>query len=114
MTDSELEQIRTMASVGDIVELGLSTGDGRRLSGVLDCEVMRVNVENGARSRIEGHISSRRDVRSYQALPFYSLSGREMSRPIPPVRSESHCSSQELNFRGSADRYFCRHRKKFG
>ena len=114
MTDNELEQIRTMASVGDIVDLDLSTGDGRRLSGVLDCEVMRVKVENGARSRVEGHSLSRLGVRSYQALPFYSLSGREVSRPIPPVPSGSHRSSQELNFRGSADRFFCRHRKKIG
>ena len=114
MTDSELEQIRTIASVGDVVDLDLSTGDGQRSSGVLDCEGMRVKVENGARSRVEGHISSRLGVRSYQALPFYSLSGREVSRPIPPVRSGSHCSSQELNFRGSADRYFCRQREKIG
>ena len=107
MIDSELEQIRTIASVGDVVDLDLSTGDGQRLSGVLDCEGMRVKVENGARSRVEGHISSRRDVRSYRALPFYSLSGREVSRPIPPVPSGSHRSSQELNFRGSENRYFC-------
>ena len=52
MTDSELEQIRTIASVGDVVGLDLSTGDGQRSSGVLDCEGMRVKVENGARSRV--------------------------------------------------------------
>ena len=52
MTDSELEQIRTIASVGDVVDLDLSTGDGRRSSGVLDCEGMRVKVENGARSPV--------------------------------------------------------------
>ena len=114
MADSELEQIRTIVSVGDIVDLDLSTGDGRRSSGVLDCEGMRVKVENGARSRVEGHSLLRLDVRSHRALPFHSLPGREVSRPIPPVRSGSHRSSQELNFRGSADRYFCRQRKYFG
>ena len=114
MIDSELEQIRTSASVGDIVDLDLSTGDGRRSSGVLDCEGMRVKVENGARSRVEGHSLLRLDVRSHRALPFHSLPGREVSRPIPPVRSGSHRSSQELNFRGSADRYFCRQGNKIG
>ena len=108
MIDSELEQIRTMASVGDFVDLDLSAGDGRRSSGVLDCEGMRVKVENGARSRVEGHSLLRLDVRSHRALPFHSLPGREVSRPIPPVPSGSHRLSQELNFRGSADRYFCR------
>ena len=52
MFNSEPEQIRTITSVGDVDDLDLSTGDGRRLSGVLDCEGLRVKVENGARPRV--------------------------------------------------------------
>ena len=80
MTDSELEQIRTIASVGDVVDLDLSTGDGRRSSAVLDCEGMRVKVENGARSRVEGHRLSTLDVLSHRAHACHSCCGREVSR----------------------------------
>ena len=39
MTDSELEQIRTIASVGEVVDLDLSTGDGQRSS--VECWIVR-------------------------------------------------------------------------
>ena len=80
MTDSKLEQIRTIASVGDVVDLDLSTGDGQRSSGVLDCEGMRVIVENGARSRVEGHRLSILDALSHRAHACHSCCGREVSR----------------------------------
>ena len=76
MINSELEQIRTIASVGDVVDLDLSTGDGQRSSGVLDCEGMRVKAENGAHSRVEGHRLSTFEVLSHHARACHSCCGR--------------------------------------